>query len=803
MKEPPTPSREDERLTALAEYNLLDAPYEEVFDAFACVAAKSCGTPVAVITLAYSDRVRFKGHYGVKDVEDTPYDGSFTSYAMESAEIFEIPDARLDPRFAGSKYVTQNLTVTGMPNLVFYAAAPLLTPAGIPIGTIAVVDQVPHTLTKDQRAGLRAIADVVMDQFELRRRISADQTEVNQRLQMLSAAMEATEEAVVISRIGPTPDDPVQVIYANQAYLRSKGATMADVIGTNARQFVGPKTDTAVLYKLRETLCRGEAARAEFVTYRLDGSHYYAAASAQPLIDEKGKTSRYVLMLHDITESVLRGAELAMQNERLTSLTAVARGIFAALEPHALVEALVGGVRELIGAESRLLVARPNGGFALTKDLLVPERAASGGDAFVEAASRSEGALLDDAERRAAIRIPGSLGQTRYILDVRSDRRLHQADVFAVGLLGQYFAVAARNVELYGELQARRAAVVELNQVKNDLIAMLAHDFKGPLTTIVGFADVLAEDERFDEESRKFLTMISSSAMRLASLATDTLALSRLEQNELTLELEEFDLVGLVRDIVRVFSVTRTIDLRTDRPELRIGGDPGRLRQVFENLIGNAIKYSPGGEPIEVSLRAKGRGVEVSVRDHGIGIPEADKAKLFGRLHGRRTRARSASAGPASVSISRRRSSRCTAARSTSIRRKAKAARSGRSCRPPSPRRVRAIAASSWSKPTAMRNRTSRTRCATTGSPPPWSVTAPKCSRRSTSCSSTPRSSTSNVSACRSKSSCGASRGAPRSFASIRARSKRRPAGTVISSSRSSPRTCRPRSNPLSCATPK
>ena len=76
-----------------------------------------------------------------------------------------------------------------------------------------------------------------------------------------------------------------------------------------------------------------------------------------------------------MTDTVLRSAELAMQNERLTALTAVARGIFAALEPHALVEALLGGVRELIGAESRLLVARPNGGFALTKDLVVPERA--------------------------------------------------------------------------------------------------------------------------------------------------------------------------------------------------------------------------------------------------------------------------------------------------------------------------------------------------------------------------------------------------------------------------------------------
>jgi len=626
MKEKPAPTREDERLAALVEYDLLDLPNEEVFDAFARVAAKSCGTPVGAITLATPDKLIFKARYGVVAAAEAQLAGSFCSYTIQGRETMEVKDARLDPRF------TKHPEVQGERKLVFFAGAPLITPGGIPIGSICVVDHKPHTLSADQRAGLRAIADVVMEQFELRRRIKADQSEVNERLQLLSAAMEATEEAIGIARLGPTADDPAEIIYANEAFLRSRGAKREDVIGTTARQFTGPKTDMAVLRKMRETLLRGEPARAEYVTYRLDGSHFYASASAQPLQKEPGGRMRTVLMLRDITESVLRGAELAMQNERLTALTAIARGIFAALEPHALVEALVGGVRELIGAESRLLVARPNGGFALTKDLLAPERAVAAGDAFVESASRSDGALLDEGEHRAAIRIPGSLGQTRYILDIRSDRRLHPADVFAAGLLGQYFAVAARNVELYGELQARRAAVVELNQVKNDLIAMLAHDFKGPLTTIVGFADVLAEDERFDEESRKFLTMISSSAMRLASLATDTLALSRLEQNELTLELEEFDLVALVRDIVRVFSVTRPIDLRTDRPELRIGGDPGRLRQVFENLIGNAIKYSPGGDPVEVFLRAKGRGVEVSVRDHGIGIPEADKAKLFGRF---------------------------------------------------------------------------------------------------------------------------------------------------------------------------
>jgi PAS domain S-box-containing protein len=626
MKESPTAPGEGGRLTALAEYDLLDTPTEEIFDALARAAAALCGTAVGLITIVGKDRLWFKAHYGLPGVTGAKRAGSFCAAAIERGGILEVEDARSDPRFA------ESALVVGKPHARFYAGVPLVNADGFALGTLCALDPAPQALTNDQRAGLTALADAVMQQLEQRRRMRSDQSQVNERLRLLSAAMDASEEPVTITRVGENARDMGKIVYANEAYLRSKRATAADVVGAPARKFAGPKTDPSVLNEMCKKLRSGEPARGEFVTYRLDGSHYYVSTNAQPLLDDRGKMTHYVLMLHDITESVLRAAELSMQNERLTALTSVARGIFAALEPHALVDALFGGVRELIGADARLFVARPNGGFALTGDLLVPERAPAAGDAFVDAASRSEGALLADDEHRAGLRIPGSLGQTRYILDIRSERRLHQADVFAVSLLGQYFAVAARNVELYSELQARRAAVVELNQVKNDLIAMLAHDFKGPLTTIVGFADVLAEDERFDEESRKFLTMISSSAMRLASLATDTLALSRLEQNELTLELEEFDLVALVRDIVRVFSVTRAIDLRTDRPELRIAGDPGRLRQVFENLIGNAIKYSPGGEPVEVFLRAKGRGVEVSVRDHGIGIPDADKPKLFGRF---------------------------------------------------------------------------------------------------------------------------------------------------------------------------
>jgi signal transduction histidine kinase len=622
MLVPPTPKDESRRLAALYDYHILDTPGEETFDAFARMAAAMCGTPIALIGLIDAERIWFKANVGLPGIAELPRAAAICSQAILSTELYEVPDTHLDERFRDADLVV------GAPHVRFYAGVPLIAAGGHALGTISVIDRTPRRLTDDQRRALLALSEAIVKQLDARRHTASAKEQVD----LLMTAIEEIEDSVVISRPGRHADDGPTIVYANAAFVRQKRGTREQLIGMDLNRFIGERTERAPLIEMREAMLRGDSSRVNYIGYRLDGTHYYATLAARPLIDELGKTSHFVVIEHDTTDAVLRGEQLEMQNERLTALTAIARGIFAALEPHPLVEALLVGARELVGADARLLVARPNGGFAVTRDLALPERAPPAGDDFIESASRSDMTSVEAGARRAAIRIPGSLGQTRYILDVRSERPLNTADVFALGLLGQYFAVAARNVELYNELQTRRAAVVELNQVKNDLIAMLAHDFKGPLTTIVGFADVLAEDDRFDDEARKFLNMISSSAMRLASLATDTLALSRLEQNELALTIEEVDLVGLVREIVRVFSVTRAIDLRADRPQLVIGGDPGRLRQVFENLIGNAIKYSPGGEAVEVTLRAKGRGVEATVRDHGIGIPEADKPKLFGRF---------------------------------------------------------------------------------------------------------------------------------------------------------------------------
>jgi PAS domain S-box-containing protein len=732
----PIPANEKRRLSTLRQYQLLDTPSEELFDAFARLAAQICGTPISLISLVDEDRQWFKANVGLPGVTETSREIAFCAHAILEDGIFEVPDARADKRFANNPLVLED------PNIRFYAGVPLVTADGDALGTLCVIDREPRTLSAGQREALRAIAAMLLDQFETRRAVlrlfDSSQTELyhfdltsrrvvfaseaarrnlgydlaemrelpidgllpslaqhgrleerlaalqadpqhhvtfrtiarrkngtvypielrvelirthtgtialafatdltesesaRERIELLSAAIEAAQDAVIISVPAGSPDLPSRVVYVNAAYLQQKGATFDEVVGRPTDLFFGPKTDRVKLEAMRSALLRGEESRIEYITYRKDGSQYYVESAARPLMGPDGKTTHFVVLQRDVTDTVLRGMTLELQNERLTTLTSIARGLFASLEPQALVESLLGGVRELSGGSGRLLALHADGTLYESADLTIAQDAPRVKDELLQSAILSEVTIVSDDACRAAVRILGPSGAAAFVLDVRAgDEPFATPDIFAIGLLGQYFAVAVRNVELYGELASRRAAVIELNQVKNDLIAMLAHDFKGPLTTIVGFADVLAEDPQFDAESRQYLGMISSSALRLASLATDTLALSRLEQNELSLELTRVDLAALVRDVTRVFSVTRPIEVRAGNEAYFVTADAGRLRQVFENLIGNAIKYSPGGEVIEVTLREKRGGVEVSIRDRGIGIPKGEMSKLFGRF---------------------------------------------------------------------------------------------------------------------------------------------------------------------------
>ena len=153
---------EADRMAALARYDILDTSRERELDDIVRIAAQICGVSAAMISLIDDKRQWFKATAGM-DLEETPREIAFCAMAIDQANTLVVEDASQDPRFAA------NPLVTGDRHLRFYAGAQLLTPEGVALGTLCVIDQKPHRLSADQQLSLEALARQVMTHFELRR----------------------------------------------------------------------------------------------------------------------------------------------------------------------------------------------------------------------------------------------------------------------------------------------------------------------------------------------------------------------------------------------------------------------------------------------------------------------------------------------------------------------------------------------------------------------------------------------------------------------------------------------------------
>lgn len=208
-------------------------------------------------------------------------------------------------------------------------------------------------------------------------------------------------------------------------------------------------------------------------------------------------------------------------------------------------------------------------------------------------------------------------------------------DLDLVQLLADQAAVILESRALIDEA-ARVRAHEEAARLKEDFISAAAHDLKTPLTTLVAQAQFLerrAETEPAAPADLPGLRRIVREAKRLSSLVLELLDASRLEQGKLVGEREPVDLVELARDIARRDSYQdRRIVVSADAPV--VGSyDPRRIGQVLENLVENAVKYSPDEGEISIAVAQRNGEAFVDVADLGIGIPAGDLPQIFDRFH--------------------------------------------------------------------------------------------------------------------------------------------------------------------------
>jgi len=193
-------------------------------------------------------------------------------------------------------------------------------------------------------------------------------------------------------------------------------------------------------------------------------------------------------------------------------------------------------------------------------------------------------------------------------------------------------------VRTHLELQHARARLREMNDEKNEFMGIVAHDLKNPLGAIRGYAEIILEETAGQPgEVEDCAGRIRETARRMTEMVQQLLDANRIEQGEMKLNLAPTELKPIVESVIdayrpRATAKQQTLDFSSDDELGRVLVDSQVILQVFDNLVSNAVKYSPAGKSIHVRLLRVPGGVRWEVRDQGPGLGEEDQKKLFGKF---------------------------------------------------------------------------------------------------------------------------------------------------------------------------
>lgn len=372
------------RLSALNSYQVLDTPAESAFDDIVFIASRVCRAPVALVSLVEDDRQWFKARVGV-DMCETPISQSVCQHGMAGTEMLIIPDLTADPRTAANTLVTED------PHIRFYAGAPLVTPAGVTIGMLCVIDVAirPEGLSEEQAQVLSALARQVVAQLELRSGLIREQISAD-KLRESDARFRLAEEA---GQIGTFEVDVLNgTISVSPQLCRLFGVPQAEQYRT---------TDLEALIKPEGLeIGSSEASRSDgsaeaLVEYQIrrpsDGQIRWIARRADFVRDAQGTVIGMIGALQDVTNQ-------RMVNEEIGHRLKNSMALVQALAAHTF--------KKVVDREPVLEFERRLRALATAHDaLLERSRAAAPMQAIAEAVFANLGATARVDVRGAAIEL--------------------------------------------------------------------------------------------------------------------------------------------------------------------------------------------------------------------------------------------------------------------------------------------------------------------------------------------------------------------------------------------------------------
>ncbi len=205
------------------------------------------------------------------------------------------------------------------------------------------------------------------------------------------------------------------------------------------------------------------------------------------------------------------------------------------------------------------------------------------------------------------------------------DGRVYHAQVTPIPQIGQ--AITLQDITY----------LKEIDRMKNDFVHTISHDLRSPLTAVLGYTELIERVGPLTDQQRVFLERIKTSVENITALVNDLLDLGRLEagfdtrRESVHLEAILSYSLDMLRSLIEQKNLQLHVHIDSDLPTVR--GNPLRLRQMLDNLIGNAIKYTPTGGSIEISLQRQDSQLIFKISDTGPGIPETEQSRIFEKFY--------------------------------------------------------------------------------------------------------------------------------------------------------------------------
>jgi len=418
------------------------------------------------------------------------------------------------------------------------------------------------------------------------------------------------------------------IVFANAAFSTLTGYPVPAVLGRNCRFLQGPNTDPVAVATLRYAIAAGVGCTVTLRNYRRDGTPFWNELTLAPLRDAAGQVISYVGVQADATARMEAEQQRALQ---AAVLDATAEGIYGIdhtgrctfINPAA--AALLGYTRdEVVGQDMHALVHHHRrDGTPYPLDACPIHQAVAGGQG---------GRVADEVIwRRDGTAVPveyavqpmaGSAGAVVVLVDVTERERAEQ----------ERAALLAR------ERAARAEAEAAVTQ-RDHLLSLAAHDLRTPLAALIGEVQLRQRRLRRGrplsvEEQGAFLATLHNLLQRQSSVVSEVTDAAYLQMGErMALHVASVDLGALAGEVAGMVAQAQgagaaVIDVEVSSGVV-IGGDRDRLARVLQNIIGNAVKYSPGGTPVHVRVHAAGDDAVVVVQDAGVGIPAGEIGQVF------------------------------------------------------------------------------------------------------------------------------------------------------------------------------